>query len=126
MSAKAHSDGSEEDIQLNELRINTDSSEIQRLEKDAFANPAAAMSPPLAVFPTYVARVAFSPHWRHILFLTFPKELLVFDLKYEVALFVTSLPRGVGKFIDVLPDPSTELLHCAHLDGKFSTWRRKE
>ncbi|KAL1823733.1 hypothetical protein ACET3Z_010511 [Daucus carota] len=126
LSAKAHSDGSEEDIQLNELRINTDSSEIQRLEKDAYTNPAAAMSPPLAIFPTYVARVAFSPHWRHILFLTFPKELLVFDLKYEVALFVTSLPRGVGKFIDVLPDPSTELLHCAHLDGKFSTWRRKE
>lgn len=126
LSAKAHNDTSEDDMQLHEIRISTDSSEIQRLEKEVYANPGAAMSPPHAVFPSYVAKVAFSPHWRHILFITFPKELLVFDLKYEAALFVTSLPRGIGKFIDVMPDPSTELLHCAHLDGKVSSWRRKE
>ncbi|KHN22115.1 WD repeat-containing protein 11 [Glycine soja] len=63
--------------------------------------------------------------WRHILFVTFPRELVVFDLQYETVVFNTALPRGCGKFLDVLPDPSNEWIYCAHLDGKLSTWRRK-
>jgi hypothetical protein len=70
--------------------------------------------------------MAFSPQWRNILFVTFPRELVVFDLKYETVLFSAALPRGCGKFLDVLPDPNNELLYCAHLDGKLSIWRRKE
>lgn len=73
-----------------------------------------------------MVRFAFSPHWRHIVFVSFPRELVVFDMKYETALFTTALPRGCGKFLDVLPDPNKDLLYCAHLDGKLSTWRRKE
>ena len=60
------------------------------------------------------------------MFITFPRELVVFDLRYEASLFSSALPRGCGKFLDVLPDPNNELLYCAHLDGKLSTWRRKE
>lgn len=50
----------------------------------------------------------------------------MFDLKYETALFSVGLPRGCGKFVDVVPDPNVELLYCIHLDGRLSTWRRKE
>lgn len=83
-------------------------------------------SPASATFPTYIGKLAFSPHWKHILFVTFPRELIVFDLQYETTLSSAGLPRGCGKFLDVLPDPNLELLCCAHLDGKLSTWRRKE
>ncbi|KAI3781932.1 hypothetical protein L2E82_11960 [Cichorium intybus] len=51
---------------------------------------------------------------------------VVFDLQYETALSRSNLPRGCGKFLDVLPDPSMELVYCAHLDGRLSAWRRKE
>ncbi|KAL6974162.1 hypothetical protein U1Q18_028345, partial [Sarracenia purpurea var. burkii] len=117
----------EEDVVIKELQIRPDTSELQRLERDATsgAGTSNSASPALAVFPTYKARFAFSPHWRHILFVTFPRELMVFDLQYETTLFGAGLPRGCGKFLDVLPDPNLELLHCAHLDGKLSTWRRK-
>ncbi|KAL6952178.1 hypothetical protein U1Q18_048691 [Sarracenia purpurea var. burkii] len=118
----------EEDVVIKELQIRPDTSELQRLERDATsgAGTSNSASPALAVFPTYKARFAFSPHWRHILFVTFPRELMVFDLQYETTLFGAGLPRGCGKFLDVLPDPNLELLHCAHLDGKLSTWRRKD
>lgn len=120
-------DNSEDDVTLKELQVSTDTSELQRLERDAVnGTNSSATSPALVVYPTYLAKCAFSPHWRHILFVTFPRELVVFDLRYGTALFTASLPRGVGKFLDVLPDYSMELLHCAHLDGKISTWRRKE
>lgn len=108
---------------IKEFHIPNDSSELQKLEKDT--SPAAS-SPALSIFPLYIVRFGFSPLWRHILFVTFPRELVVFDLQYETALFATALPRGCGKFLDVLPDPNKELLHCAHLDGRLSTWRRKE
>lgn len=83
-------------------------------------------SPAAAVFPTYVVKLAFSPHLKHILYVTFPRELVVFDLQYETALYAAALPRGCGKFLDVLPDPNHDWLYCAHLDGKLSIWKRKE
>lgn len=49
----------------------------------------------------------------------------MFDLQYETVVFSTALPRGCGKFLDVLPDPSNEWVYCAHLDGKLSMWKRK-
>jgi hypothetical protein len=118
----------EDDIVLKELQIPTDYAELQRLERDAAASSTGSnsSSPASALFPLYMVRVAFSPLWRHIVYVTFPRELVVFDLQYETVLFSTALPRGCGKFLDVLPDPNKELLYCVHLDGKLSTWRRKE
>lgn len=113
-------------VVIKELQIPTDSSELAKLERDAAAgSTSAGASPAAAAFPSYVARLAFSQQWRHILFVTFPRELVVFDLQYETVVFSTALPRGCGKFLDVLPDPSNEWIYCAHLDGKLSTWRRK-
>lgn len=123
LSVKALGD-SDNDIALKELHIRTDTTELQRLERDSTAGATGA--PALATFPKYVVRFAFSPHWKHILFVAFPRELVVFDLLYETALYSTGLPRGCGKFLEVLPDTNIEVLYCAHLDGKFSTWRRKE
>ncbi|XP_038696961.1 WD repeat-containing protein 11 isoform X2 [Tripterygium wilfordii] len=114
----------EEDVVVKEHEIRTDSTELQKLDRDAAS--ASSSSPASAVFPLYMVRFAFSPHWRHIIYVTFPRELVVFDLQYETTLFVASLPRGCGKFLDVLPDPNNELLYCAHLDGRLSIWRRKE
>ncbi|KAB1199382.1 WD repeat-containing protein 11 [Morella rubra] len=118
----------EDDICLKRLQIPTDSSDLQKLERDtaASANSSNSLLPSSAAFPLYMVKLAFSPQWRHIVFVTFPRELVVFDLQYETALFTAALPRGCGKFLDVLPDPNNELIYCAHLDGKLSTWRRKE
>jgi hypothetical protein len=121
-------DTSENDVVLKELSIRTDTADIQKLERD-IANAGGATSnssPALAVFPQYITRLAFSPHWNNLVFVTFPREFVVYDLLYETALFTANLPRGCGKFIDVMPDPNIELLYCAHLDGRLSTWRRKE
>ncbi|WJX95819.1 hypothetical protein P8452_77094 [Trifolium repens] len=117
-----HLGDSEEGVVIKELQIRTDSSELIKLERDSTG---AALVPASAAFPLYVARFAFSQHWRHILFVTFPRELAVFDLQYERVIFASALPRGCGKFLDVLPDPSNEWIYCAHVDGKLSTWRRK-
>jgi len=87
---------------------------------------APAPAPALAAFPLFAARLCFSPLWRQILFVTFPRELIVFDLSYSTALSVTPLPRGFGKFSDVMADPDLDLLYCTHTDGKLSIWRRKE
>ncbi|XP_048331583.2 uncharacterized protein LOC107428416 isoform X1 [Ziziphus jujuba] len=124
----------EDDVVLKEFQIKTDCSELHKLERDANGGGGGGVSssssspsaPASAVFPLYVARFAFSPQWKHIMFVTFPRELVVFDLQYETTLFSSALPRGCGKFLDVLPDPNNELLYCAHLDGRLSTWRRKE
>ncbi|KAJ8768132.1 hypothetical protein K2173_021072 [Erythroxylum novogranatense] len=113
----------EDDIALKEFQISTDFKDLAKLEKDAAGG---SPEPASAVFPLFNVKFAFSPLWRHILFVTFPRELVVFDLKYETSLFSASLPRGCGKFLDVLPDPNNELLYCAHVDGKLSIWRRKE
>lgn len=102
---------------------------MAKLERDfaggSGAGAAAVTSPAAAAFPLYVVRFAFSQQWRHILFVTFPRELVVFDLQYEAVIFNAALPRSCGKFLDVLPDPGNEWIYCAHLDGKLSTWRRK-
>lgn len=97
--------------------------ELQRLEKD-IAAPAPA--PALAAFPLFAARLCFSPLWRHIIYAMYPRELVVFDLNYSTALSVASLPRGFGKFSDVMADPDLDLLYCTHADGKLSIWKRKE
>ncbi|EPS68588.1 hypothetical protein M569_06178, partial [Genlisea aurea] len=83
-------------------------------------------APASAVFPNYVVKFAFSPHWKHMLVVGFPRELVLFDMQYESVLFASGFPRGCGKSLDVLPDLSMEVFYCAHLDGKLSTWRRKE
>ncbi|KAE8691354.1 Actin related protein isoform 1 [Hibiscus syriacus] len=116
----------EEDISLKELLIRTDCKELLKLERDAAAAGNSTFAPASAAFPLYAVRLAFSPHWKHVIYVTFPRELVVFDLKYETTLFSAALPRGCSKFLDVLPDPNQELLYCAHLDGKLSIWRRKE
>jgi len=116
-----HVGDSEESVVIKELQVRTDSTELAKLERD-FTGAAAPAS---AAFPLHVARFAFSQLWRHILFVTFPRELVVFDLQYECVIFASSLPRGCGKFLDVLPDPSNEWIYCAHVDGKLSTWKRK-
>lgn len=120
---------SEEDIALKEFLIRTDCKEIFKLERDATANATGGGStstPASAVFPLYAVRLAFSPHWEHVIYVTFPRELVVFDMKYETTLFSAALPRGCSKFLDVLPDPNQELVYCAHIDGKLSIWQRKE
>ncbi|XP_015579668.2 WD repeat-containing protein 11 isoform X1 [Ricinus communis] len=118
----------ENDIVIKELSIKTDYSELARLERDTTSSNSGGSSPApaSAVFPLYSVKFSFSPQWRHIVFVTFPRELIVFDLQYETALFSTALPRGCSKFLDVLPDPNNELLYCVHLDGKLSIWRRKD
>ncbi|GMI88606.1 hypothetical protein like AT3G33530 [Hibiscus trionum] len=116
----------EDDIVPKELSIRTDCKELLRLERDAAAAGNSTSTPASAVFPLYAVRLAFSPHWKHVIYVTFPRQLVVFDLKYETTLSSAALPRGCSKFLDVLPDPNQELVYCAHLDGKLSIWRRKE
>lgn len=114
----------ENDVVLKEVQIRTDTTELQKLERDSGSGSNGA--PASATFPRYIAKFAFSPHWRHLIFVVFPRDLVVFDLQYETALFSAGLPRGCGKFMEVLPDSNIELLYCVHLDGKISTWRRKD
>ncbi|KAB2072807.1 hypothetical protein ES319_A07G042300v1 [Gossypium barbadense] len=117
----------DDNVTLKELRIRTDCTEFLKLEKDAAgAAGGTSSSPASAVFPLYAVRLAFSPLWKNVIYVTFPRELVVFDLKYETTLFSAPLPRGCAKFLDVLPDPNQELAYCTHLDGKISIWRRKE
>nr|XP_043627885.1 WD repeat-containing protein 11-like isoform X2 [Erigeron canadensis] len=124
LSVKVHGDSSESDVVLRELQIPTDSSELSKLERDGAVS--SGDTPAAALYPNYVAKVAFSPHWKNILYVTFPRELVVFDLQYGKVLWRGGLPRGCGKFMDVLPDPSLEAVYCAHFDGRLSAWRRKE
>ncbi|KAH9761734.1 transducin family protein / WD-40 repeat family protein [Citrus sinensis] len=115
----------EDEVVVKELQIQTDCTELLKLERELSAG-AASLSPASGLFPLYMVKFTFSPHWRHIIFVTFPRELVVFDLQYETPLFSAALPRGCAKFLDVLADPNNDLLYCAHLDGKLSIWRRKE
>ncbi|KAM7267760.1 hypothetical protein ACFE04_009926 [Oxalis oulophora] len=119
-------DTEDDSVVIKELKIGTDFSEFLKLEKDAYNAGSGGSGPASAMFPTFLAKFAFSPHWRHIVFITFPRELVVFDLQYETTLYSAALPRGCSKFLDVLPDPDKELVYCAHLNGKVSIWRRKE
>lgn len=126
LSVKVHGDLYESDVVLEEFSIGTDVSELSKLEKEMCVGGIVSNTPADALFPTYVVRLAFSPHWRHILYVTFPRELVVFDLQYEMALSRAKLPRRCGKFLDVLPDPSMVLVYCAHFDGKITAWRRNK
>ncbi|XP_020597443.1 WD repeat-containing protein 11-like isoform X2 [Phalaenopsis equestris] len=114
-----------DDVSLQEQQIPgvRDSIDVQKTEKESSAGSTA---PALAVFPQFYARLCFSPRWRHIVMVTFPKDLIVFDLQYQASLFSAPLPRGCSKFMDVLPDPDIDLLYCVHLDGILSIWKRKE
>ncbi|KAK1312231.1 hypothetical protein QJS10_CPA07g00650 [Acorus calamus] len=128
LSLRAHGDSSEDDISLpKEHRIvppSSDSSaELDRLEREATS--ANSTGPALAAFPLYFVGFCFSPRWRHILLVVFPRELVVFDLHYGTALSSASLPRGCAKFLDCVSDPDADLLYCAHIDGKLSIWRRQ-
>lgn len=118
-------DETDNDVVLKELQIQTDSTELQRLERDS-ANGTNNGAPASSLFPNYVAKFSFSPHWKHVVLVGFPRELVSFDLQYESVLFTAGLPRGCGKFLEVLPDVNMEVFYCAHLDGKLTTWRRKE
>lgn len=123
LSMKLLGDDSENDVVLRDLQIRTDSSELQRLERDSPINNGAPAS---AVYQNYVVKFAFSPHWKHVILVGFPREVVLFDLQYGSVLFSTAFPRGCGKFLEVLPDVNMEVFYCAHLDGKITTWRRKE
>ncbi|KAF3329331.1 WD repeat-containing protein 11 isoform X1 [Carex littledalei] len=114
--------GGEGDVSLQEHRINGISDPLegfQRSEKES------ANSPALVAYPLFFASLSFSPLWRNVLFVTFPRELLSFDLQYGASLSLNQLPRSCGKFLDLIPDPELDLLYCAHLDGKISIWKRK-
>ncbi|KAK9102027.1 hypothetical protein Sjap_019281 [Stephania japonica] len=94
----------EEDVLVKEVHIAPaawDSTDFLRLERDRDRRPV------------------------HLLVVAFPKDLVVFDLQYEVVLSTAPLPRGCGKFVHVVADPDNEVLYCAHLDGKLSVWMRK-
>ncbi|KAL7093492.1 hypothetical protein ACP275_11G043500 [Erythranthe tilingii] len=135
LSVKLLGDDSENDVVLKELQIRSDTSELQRLERDSSSSSSSSSSggggvnngaPASALFPNYVVKFAFSPHWKHVVLVGFPREMVLFDLQYESVLFATGFPRGCGKFLEVLPDVNMEVFYCVHLDGKLSTWRRKE
>ncbi|CAN1216934.1 WD repeat-containing protein 11 [Linum perenne] len=115
----------DDEVVVKELGIPNDCTEFLKLEKEA-AGGSSSSAPASAAFPRYSVKMTFSPQWNHILFVTFPRELVVFDLQYETTLFNSSLPRGCPKFLNVLTDPNSDFLYCAHLDGKLSVWRRKE
>ncbi|CAN6455730.1 unnamed protein product [Victoria cruziana] len=120
----------EDDVIIKEHQISvSDSSEIQRIEKDAAASNTqiSSITPAFAAFPLVFVKFCFSPHWKHILYAVFPRELLIFDMQYGMALFSTGLPRGCSKFLDVMADiDHNDRLYCAHIDGKISVWRRNE
>ncbi|KAK9149619.1 hypothetical protein Scep_008376 [Stephania cephalantha] len=129
LSLKIVGDG-EEDVVAKEVQIPVaagESAELQRLdrEREKENGAGAAGAPSMVAFPNYVVRCCFLPRWRHVVVVAFPKELVVFDLQYEVVLSTAPLPRGCGKFVDVVADPDNEVLYCVHLDGKLSVWRRK-
>ncbi|KAG2331850.1 hypothetical protein Bca52824_003030 [Brassica carinata] len=115
----------ENDVTSKEFHIQTDSTDLQKLEREVVVSSSSSHSS-TSVFPFCSAKFSFSPHWKHIIFVTFPRELVVFDLQYEATLFVVALPREYAKFVDVLPDPSQEFLYCLHFDGRLSIWRRQE
>ncbi|RWR73368.1 WD repeat-containing protein 11 [Cinnamomum micranthum f. kanehirae] len=127
LSVTVLGDRGEEDIAIAKHQIPITSTDhfvdLQKLEKEAAANPT---FPVLAAFPTFFAKCGFSLQWRHVLFVIFPRELVVFDLQYGQVLASMALLRGSAKFMDVVLDPVCDLVYCAHLDGKLSIWKRKE
>lgn len=119
LSARVHgNDG--DNVSISEEQIVV-SSDFQTDSSSPSAN-----TPAFAAFPKLFTRFCFSPIWRHIVYAVFPKQLIAFDLQYGTSLSSVLLPRGCGKFMDVLPDMDDDLLYCTHVDGKLTTWKRKE
>lgn len=112
----------EGEVMVREMQIRNDCSELLKLEKDSNGGS----GPASAVYPNYAVRLAFSPRWKHLVYVTFPRELVMYDLQYETTLCAAALPRGCGKFIEVLSDPNKDFLYCVHSDGRLSIWKRKE
>ncbi|KAM2054352.1 hypothetical protein ACFX1T_003888 [Malus domestica] len=89
----------ESDVIIKEFQIRTDSTELLKLERDMVGGVSGNSSSASTVFPTYAVRFAFSLQWRHILFVTFPRELVVFDLQYETPLFSAILQVAAASFL---------------------------
>ncbi|KAL0333972.1 UNVERIFIED_CONTAM: hypothetical protein Sangu_1553400 [Sesamum angustifolium] len=100
LSVRLLGDDSENDVALKELQIRTDASELQRLER------------------------FFSGKQWGAGFCDLPQ--LCGEVCLLATLETSGLPRGCSKILEVLPDVNMEVFYCAHLDGKLSTWRRKE
>lgn len=102
-------------------------SEIGNLKSDKeTGNNQSSFSPALALFPNVFVKCLFSSRWPHILYVMFPREIIIFDLQYGAPLSVTALPRESAKFFDLIVDVHGDFLYCAHADGKLSVWKRKE
>eukprot|EP00250_Pteridium_aquilinum_P015429 c22572_g1_i1 orf=475-4656(+) len=67
----------------------------------------------------------FSNTSRGILYIMFPRELFVFDLQFGTVLSNAGLPRGCGKFLDLVAVVDGDVLYCVHTDGKLTAWKRK-
>jgi hypothetical protein len=84
-----------------------------------------AGAPALASAPGCVIRCMFSTRTRGLLYIMLPREIVVFDLVFGLPLASTALPRGCGKFLELLADVDGDILYCAHQDGKVSAWKRR-
>lgn len=86
-------------------------------------------SPPstaLSLFPNVTVKCMYSSRWAHILYVMFPREIVIFDLQYGAPLSVTGLPRGYANFFALIADVDGDFLYCAHADAKLSVWKREE
>lgn len=129
LSAKVLGGGSGEevDVAIKEYQVPVDLTDVQRMEREASSSVASSSSAPAsAIFPLALAKFCFSPRWRNILLVTFPREMIVFDTQYAASLSSHSPPRGCGKIMDIMADPDEDLIYCVHRDGKLSMWNRKQ
>ncbi|CAA6672652.1 unnamed protein product [Spirodela intermedia] len=107
LSAKVLGGGSGEevDVAIKEYQVPVDLAEVQRMEREASSSVASSSSAPAsAIFPLALAKFCFSPRWRNILLVTFPREMII---------------------MDIMADPDEDLIYCVHRDGKLSLWNRK-
>ncbi|XP_078428005.1 transducin family protein / WD-40 repeat family protein isoform X2 [Wolffia australiana] len=128
LSARVLSGGSGEevDVVVREHQVDADVTEMDRMHKEmASSSSSSSSSPASAIFPLGLPRFCFSPRWRGILLVAFPREMIVFDALYGTSLLAHSNPRGCAKIIDILADPDEDLVYCLHRDGKLSLWKRK-
>ena len=114
------------DVAIKEYQVPADLTEIQRMEREASSALASNASAPASViFPLAIPKFCFSPRWRGILLIAFPREMMAFDMQYGTSLSTHSLPRGRGKIVEVMADPDADLVYSVHRDGKLSVWKRK-
>ncbi|KAH9305181.1 hypothetical protein KI387_009585, partial [Taxus chinensis] len=124
LSIKVTGDG-ENEMVLKEHQLQVSEIGNSKSDKEG-GNNHSSLSPALALFPNVFVKCLFSSRWAHILYVMFPREIIIFDLQYGTPLSVTGLPRGSAHFFDLITDVHGDLLYCAHVDGKLSTWKRKE